>query len=121
MTSIRVLFAVIACCIITSSMHAQSTRTYPRPKAAMWTALQLTEPQKAQVKEIHEKYAPVMKAARKIGPDSAARINDREMTDVRVVLTSSQKVTFDSYMAGGKGSKRSGRVKVMPAKVVVPE
>jgi hypothetical protein len=86
----------------------------------MWTALQLTESQKAQVKVLHEKYAPAMKAARKIGADSAARINDREMNDVRVLLTSSQQATFDSYMTGGKKSKRSTRVKLMPAKIAVP-
>jgi len=124
MTLSRILFAVIACCISagisTSSMSAQSIHTYGRAKPAMWTALQLTESQKAQVKSIHEKYAPAMKAARKIGADSAAGINDREMTDVRVLLTSSQQVTFDSYMTGGKRSKRSARLKVMPAKIAVP-
>jgi Spy/CpxP family protein refolding chaperone len=120
MNTIKILFAVIACCITAGPMSAQSTRTYPRPKAAMWTALQLTESQKAQVKVVHDKYAPVMKAARKVGADSAARINDHEMTDVRVLLTAPQQVTFDSYMTGGKKSKRSTRVKMMPAKVAVP-
>ena len=116
----QVLFAVIACCVTTSSMSAQSNHTYARAKPAMWTALQLTESQKAQVKLVHEKYAPAMKAARKIGADSAASINDREMSDVRASLTSSQQLTFDSYMTGGKRSKRSARVKVMPAKIAVP-
>jgi len=116
----RMLFAVIVWCIATSSMSAQSSRTYARAKPAMWTALQLTEPQKAQVKAIHEKYAPAMKAARKIGADSAARINDQEMSDVRVLLTSSQQVTFDSYMIRGKRSRRSAMVKMMPAKIAVP-
>jgi G:T/U-mismatch repair DNA glycosylase len=120
MTISRILFAAVACCITTSSMSAQTNRTYSRPRAAMWTALQLTESQKAQVKVLHEKYAPAMKAARKIGADSAARINDREMNDVRVLLTSSQQATFDSYMTGGKKSKRSTRVKLMPAKIAVP-
>ncbi len=120
MTISRILFAAIACCVTTSSMSAQSNHTYSRPKAAMWTALQLTEPQKAQVKVVHEKYVPVMKAARKIGADSAATINDHEMRDVRVLLTSSQQLTFDSYMTGGKRSKRSAQVKVMPAKIAVP-
>jgi hypothetical protein len=116
----QTLFAIIACCITASSMSAQSNRSYSRPKPAMWTALQLTESQKAQVKAAHERYAPAMKAARKIGADSAARINDREMTDVRVLLTPSQQVTFDSYMTGGKRSKKSTRVKLMPAKIAVP-
>jgi hypothetical protein len=120
MTIGRMLFAIIACCITASPMSAQSSRTYSRPKPAMWTALQLTESQKVQVKLVHERYAPVMKAARKTGADSAARINDREMTDVRVLLTPSQQVTFDSYMTGGKRSKKSTRVKLMPAKIGVP-
>lgn len=124
MTLSRILFAVIACCvssgISTSSMSAQSIHTYGRAKPAMWTALQLTESQKAQVKLIHEKHAPAMKVARKIGADSAATINDHEMSDVRAVLTSSQQVTFDSYLTGGKRSKRSTRLKVMPAKIAVP-
>jgi tellurite resistance protein len=115
-----ILFAVIACCVTTSSMSAQSNHTYTRAKPAMWTALQLNEAQKAQVKAIHEKYASSMKAARKVGADSAASINDREMSDVRALLTSSQQLTFDSYMTGGKRSKRSARVKVMPAKIAVP-
>jgi hypothetical protein len=120
MTTSRMLLAVIACCITTSTMSAQSTRTRSRATAAMWTALLLTESQKAQVKVIHEKYAPAIKAARKVGADSAARINDHEMSDVRPLLTSSQQVTFDSYMKGEKPSKRSARVKLMPTKIAVP-
>jgi len=78
------------------------------------------ESQKAQVKAVHDKYASAMKAARKVGADSAASVNDREMNDVRALLTSSQQVTFDSYMTGGKRSKKSTRVKLMPARIAVP-
>ncbi|HWG16519.1 MAG TPA: hypothetical protein VN678_01565 [Acidobacteriaceae bacterium] len=120
MTITRLLFAAIACCITAGSMSAQATHAYSRPRAAMWTALQLTESQKAQVKAVHDKYASAMKAARKVGADSAASVNDREMNDVRALLTSSQQVTFDSYMTGGKRSKKSTRVKLMPARIAVP-
>ena len=116
----RLLFAVVVCCAATSPVSAQSTRARSRAKPAMWTALQLTESQKAQVKVIHEKYAPAVKVAQKLAADSIARINDREMSDVRAVLTSSQQETFDSYMSGQKRSRRSAMVKMMPAKIAVP-
>ena len=120
MTIRRMLFAAIVCCVATGSINAQSGRTYGRAKPAMWTALQLTESQKVQVKAIHDTYASAIKAARKVGADSAARISGREMSDVRVLLTSSQQVTFDSYISGQKRSKRSAIVKMMPAKILVP-
>jgi hypothetical protein len=114
------LFAAAMLCVATGSMGAQANRPRARAKPAMWTALQLTETQKAQVKTIHRKYAPAAKAARKERSDSARRIYDREMTDVRQILTFSQQQTFDSFMDGSQAGKGRPVAKVMPAKIGVP-
>lgn len=118
------LMVILACCIAGGSLAAQPAPSHSRPRAskAMWTALQLTETQKAQVKTIHEKYAPAMKLAQKETTDSASVIYGREMADVRELLTFAQQETFDSYMSGarrGRG-KRGGMVKVMPVRIGVP-
>ena len=117
----RALMVLMACCITGSSLDAQSTRSRPRASKAMWTALKLTESQKEQVKTIHEKYAPAMKAAQKQASDSATVIYNQEMADVRTLLTLTQQETFDSYMSGSRRGRRGGMAKVMPVKIRVPQ
>lgn len=116
------LSALVACCLIAGSMSAQSTRPRPRlrAKSAMWAALHLTESQTTQVKTIHRKYGPAMKVARKQPGDSSARVYDREMTEVRALLTFSQQQTFDSYMSGEERTKHGSVTKVLPVKIAVP-
>jgi len=113
----RALVAIAACCLVTGSINAQSTAERPRAKAAMWTALQLTESQNSRVKAIHGKYASTIKAAQQFARDSAARINDRELAEVRDILTVEQQQTFDSYMTGKKRVKRGSVARVMPVKI----
>lgn len=114
------LLVLVACCLVTGAMSAQSNRTRPRAKPAMWTAVQLTETQKTQVKTIHQKYASVMKFAQKQSRDSGSKIYDREMTEVRDVLTFSQQQTFDSFMNGKQRARVGSAGKAMPAKISVP-
>lgn len=113
----RALIAIVACCVAASSINAQSTAEKPRARAAMWTALQLTQSQDSRVKAIHGKYASAIKAAQQLARDSAARINDRELAEVRNVLTTEQQQTFDSYMSGKKRVRRGSVAKVMPVRV----
>jgi hypothetical protein len=103
--------------IATSTVSAQSTAERPRAKAAMWAALHLTESQQSRVKEIHAKYAPAIKATQTQAKDSAARINARELTEVRNMLTTEQQQTFDSYTSGKKRTRRGSVARLMPAKI----
>ncbi len=118
------LFAFAAFSVIAGSLGAQSHRTRQRAKPAMWTALQLTETQKSQVKTIHKKYAPATKAARArvavSATDTSSKVFQREMTEVRDILTFSQQQTFDSYMNENKATRRGAGAKVLPAKIAVP-
>ena len=126
----RALLTLVVCCLCTApvsaqstsaqSTRAQSTRSRPRAKPAMWAALQLTETQKTQVKNIHEKFAPAMKVAQKQAKDSSAKVYGREMTEVRGILTFSQQQTFDSYMNGQQRTRRGSVAKVVPARIAVP-
>lgn len=119
----RALLIVLTCCVTGGSLSAQSTRGYPRAKKAMWAELGLSESQQAQVKAIHEKYSPPIKLAQKQSRDSANHIYDREMADVRQILSMTQQQTFDSYMKQPGRAKRAptgAAVKLMPARVGVP-
>lgn len=114
------LCALVACFVATGSLSGQSSRARPRARAAMWTALQLSESQQARVNSIHVKYAPAMKLARKHSGDSSAKLFAREMSEVRELLTMSQQQTFDSYMTGNPKPRRGSVARVVPAKIAVP-
>jgi Spy/CpxP family protein refolding chaperone len=96
---------------------AQSAAERPHAAAAMWPALQLSESQQARVREIHARYAPAVAATRQMARDSAQRINDRELADLRNILTSEQQQTFDYYMSGKKRARRGTVPRLMPAKI----
>ena len=114
------LLAIAACCVVVGTIGAQSNHTRPRARPAMWTALQLTDTQKSQVKTIHKKYAPATKAAHAQATDSSARVFQHEMVEVRDILTFSQQQTFDSYMNGSQATRRRAIAKVLPVKIAVP-
>ena len=72
--------------------------------------INLTDAQKAQVKEIREKYAPLQlelrKAAQATGapPDEATRskmmdLQSKQAAEIRAVLTADQQATFDKNLA----------------------
>jgi len=111
---------IAATCLTATTLHAQSTADRPRAKAAMWNALSLSESQQSRVKAIHAKYAASVKAAQQQAKDSAARINDTELAEVRNILTSDQQQTFDTYLTGKKRAKRRSGVKMMPVKIGIP-
>lgn len=117
MNTRRALITIVACSLAAASLNAQSSRERPRAKAAMWTALQLTESQSSRVKAIHEKYAPAVRVTQKQAKDSADKINSRELSEVRGILSSEQQQTFDNYMTGKKRIKRGSVARVMPVKI----
>ncbi len=117
----RALLAIATLCIAATTIQAQSTSDRPRAKAAMWNALGLSDSQQSRVKTIHAKYAPSVKATQQQAKDSAAKINDTELAEVRNILTSDQQQTFDSYMTGKKRTKRGVGAKLMPVKIGIPE
>ena len=117
----RTLLAFATVCIAATTVHAQSTADRPRAKAAMWNALGLSESQQSRVKTIHAKYAGSVKATQQQAKDSAAKINDAELAEVRNILTSDQQQTFDSYMTGKKRAKRGVGAKLLPAKIAIPD
>ena len=131
--------AVLAAALVAAApmAHAQATAA-PAPRAArgtagmrgpghgdMYKSLNLTDAQKAQVKAIHQKYAPQMKsardaakpdfdamrAARQKGDTAAARaagaklradmapthkLREQEMAEVRGILTPAQQQQLDT-------------------------
>ena len=105
----RALLAIATLCIATTSVTAQSTTNRPR------------DSQQSRVKEIHARYAPVIKAAQKQAKDSATRINETELAEVRNILTSEQQQTFDSYISGKKRARRGSGARLMPVKIEIPE
>jgi hypothetical protein len=113
----HVLLAILVCGIATNQLNAQSSRERPRAKAAMWNALQLTESQQTRVKNIHEKFAPQVQAVKKQASEASTRINDRELVEVRNILTSDQQQTFDSYMSGKKRVRRGSVARVAPVRI----
>jgi lipoate synthase len=86
----------------------------------MWSALQLSESQKATVKTIHAKYAPSLRVARKQASDSGASVFAQEMAEVRSILSVSQQETFDAYATGKTRPRRGSVAKVIPLKIAVP-
>ena len=115
------LLAIATLCTAATSLQAQAASDRPRAKTAMWNALSLSESQQSRVKTIHAKYATSVKATQQQAKDSAARINDTELAEVRNILSSDQQQTFDTYMTGKKRAKRGAGVKVMPLKIGIPE
>jgi Spy/CpxP family protein refolding chaperone len=120
MNIVRKLLPVLASCLVASSLGAQPGRATPRPTPAMWAALQLTESQQVRVDAIHDRYAPAVKLARKQASDSAARIVEREMVEVRSLLTPSQQQIFDSYMSGKRAKRRGVGARLMPVRIAIP-
>lgn len=116
----RALIIVLTCCIAGGSLSAQTARTYPRASKAMWAELGLSESQKTQVKTIHDKYVPAMKLAKMQSRDSANRIYDHEMSDVRLILSMTQQQAFDSYMKRPRRAAKAAAVRVMPVRIGVP-
>lgn len=112
-------FAIfVATTSIAASAAAQSVSERPRAKAAMWPALHLSESQQNRVKEIHARYAASIKATQQQARDSAARINARELTEVREILDSDQQQTFDSYTTRTKArARRNSGARLMPVRI----
>jgi Spy/CpxP family protein refolding chaperone len=80
----------------------------------------LTDAQKAQVKEIREKYAPqqleLRKAIQATGgpPDEATRakiadLQSKQAAEIRAILTADQQATFDKNLAEMKSRMESRR------------
>jgi hypothetical protein len=114
------LFTLSLGVLAAAPARAQSHRATPRAKAAMWAALELTAAQQTRVEAIHSKYAPAVKAAQKAAADSAARINARELEEVRGILTMQQQETFDAYISGRTHTRRARATKVAPARISIP-
>jgi Spy/CpxP family protein refolding chaperone len=84
--------------------------------------INLTDPQKAQVKTIRDKYVPQLQELRKASqatggpPDEATRtkmmdIQTKQTAEIRAILTADQQATFDKNLADMKsrmGERRNG-------------
>lgn len=86
----------------------------------MWVALQLSDSQAERVRAIHTRYSPAIKLAKKQPGDAASKIFDREMAEVRMILSASQQQTLDSYMTGSVRQHRRSVARVLPAKIAIP-
>ena len=102
--------------------RGEQGRTAGRRMGGLFRDIDLSDAQKAQVKEIHERYRPQMQALRPergdsaTRPDSATRIRARELmtrqqADIRAVLTPAQQATFDRNVTTMKerGARKSGK------------
>ncbi len=143
----RHLFAALAVAVTMTApaLHAQSTTTQAAPGMQMhhergpghdkmMAELNLTDAQKAQIKAIHAKYEPQVRAerermrpemqaaraARANGDTAAAsadrakfraamgpmrKVHEQEMAEVRAILTAAQQAKFDTMKAKHMGMK----------------
>jgi Spy/CpxP family protein refolding chaperone len=133
MKVIRIATLAAALCVgITSVAAAQGTeppqqgqgqgemRRGDRMGGMLLKDINLTDAQKAQLKEIREKYAPLQlelrKSAQATGgpPDEATRskmmdLQSKQAAEIRVILTADQQATFDKNLAEMKSRMESRR------------
>lgn len=108
------LIMAIAC--IAAPLHAQSGRHRPPSRTTLLAELHLTDSQRAREKAIHNKYAPLLKAAKRASRDSAARIRDAELQELHAILTPSQQQKLEAARSVVPVSRRA----VGPARVSLP-
>lgn len=140
-----------AACMAAPALHAQGAQQ-PRPADRgrmtmqnhgerhdrMMATLNLTDAQKAQIKAIHAKYEPQVKAARqamrtqmeaaraarakgdtaavranraqmKAAMEPMSRIHQQEMAEIRAILTPEQQAKFDTMKSQRKGMMKGER------------
>ncbi len=131
MKVIRIATLAAALCVgITSAAAAQGTEPPQQGQGEMRRGggmgglllkdIDLTDAQKAQVKAIREKYAPLQLELRKSvqatgsPPDEATRtkmmdLQSKQAAEIRAVLTADQQATFDKNLAEMKSQMESRR------------
>jgi len=131
MKVIRIATLAAALCVgITSAAAAQGTEPPQQGQGEMRRGggmgglllkdISLTDAQKAQVKAIREKYAPLQLELRKSvqatgsPPDEATRtkmidLQSKQAAEIRAVLTADQQATFDKNLAEMKSQMESRR------------
>jgi len=131
MKVIRIATLAVALCVgITSAAAAQGTEPPQQGQGEMRRGggmgglllkdISLTDAQKAQVKAIREKYAPLQLELRKSvqatgsPPDEATRtkmidLQSKQAAEIRAVLTADQQATFDKNLAEMKSQMESRR------------
>ena len=131
MKVIRIATLAVALCVgITSAAAAQGTEPPQQGQGEMRRGggmgglllkdINLTDAQKAQVKAIREKYAPLQLELRKSvqatgsPPDEATRtkmidLQSKQAAEIRAVLTADQQATFDKNLAEMKSQMESRR------------
>jgi len=131
MKVIRIATLAAALCVgITSAAAAQGTEPPQQGQGEMRRGggmgglllkdISLTDAQKAQVKAIREKYAPLQLELRKSvqatgsPPDEATRtkmidLQSKQAAEIRAVLTADQQATFDKNLAEMKSQTESRR------------
>lgn len=130
MKAIRIATLAAALCVgITSAAAAQGTEPPQQGQGEMRRGggmgglllkdITLTDAQKAQVKTIREKYAPLQIELRKSaqavgGADEATRAKSAELrqkqaAEIRAILTADQQAQFDKNLAEMKSQMESRR------------
>ncbi|HEX9129063.1 MAG TPA: Spy/CpxP family protein refolding chaperone [Gemmatimonadaceae bacterium] len=131
MKVIRIATLAAALCVgITSAAAAQGTEPPKQGQGEMGRGggmggmllkdINLTDAQKAQVKAIREKYAPLQLELRKSvqatggQPDEATRakgadLRQKQAAEIRAILTADQQVQFDKNLAEMKSQMESRR------------
>jgi Spy/CpxP family protein refolding chaperone len=129
MKVIRIATLAAALCVgITSAAAAQGTEPPQqgqgqgemRRSGMLLKDINLTDAQKAQVKAIREKYAPLQlelrKSAQATGgpPDEATRakgadLRQKQAAEIRAILTADQQAQFDKNLAEMKSQMESRR------------
>ena len=131
MKVIRIATLAAAFCVgITSAAAAQGTEPPKQGQGEMGRGggmggmllkdINLTDAQKAQVKAIREKYAPLQLELRKSvqaaggPPDEATRtkmmdLQSKQAAEIRAVLSADQQATFDKNLAEMKSRMESRR------------
>lgn len=75
----------------------------------LFKGVTLTDAEKAQLRTIHQKYAPEMQAARDSGDKATIRsLRTQQLDEMRGVLTPDQQTTFDANRAALRNRAKQG-------------
>jgi Spy/CpxP family protein refolding chaperone len=106
----------------TPAAQAQAQPRHHHHHHRLFRGIKATSEQRAQLRAIRDKYAPQYKAARQNKDRATLRtLRQRQLDDVRGVLTPEQQKTFDANLAAlrarheGKGTKGTTAPSETPA------
>jgi Spy/CpxP family protein refolding chaperone len=92
-----------------TSRAQQATTHHHHGMHALFRGVNMTKDERAQVRTIHQKYEPQLKAARQSGDKATMRtLRTQQLDEMRTVLTPDQQKTFDTNRAALRARAKQG-------------